>query len=200
MSSRSLVRRRFEIVFRSTRNLPVRVFPQMCVKPRKSNVSGSPRPLASRARAANRPNSISLVFSAFSSSPNLAKRSTSSEAVSLLHARAGVGQVAPRADGVVPRLPLRCRSQQAGRRRPPCRWACTAAGRPRRRFRSARRRGSAGVSEAVPRATSGCCRVCLPVVLLVRGGCLGAGRGRPGRRRQATDRRAERTLMSPQRP
>ena len=33
--SRSLLRRRFETVFRSTRNSPARVFPQMCVTPRK---------------------------------------------------------------------------------------------------------------------------------------------------------------------
>ena len=53
------------------------VVPQ-CVKPRNSNVSGLPRHAAVDLWAANRPNSISRVFSGCSSRPNFASRSRSS--------------------------------------------------------------------------------------------------------------------------
>ena len=49
------------------------VCPQMCVKPRKVNVSGLPSPRRSRRSAAKRPNSITRVFSACSSRLNLAE-------------------------------------------------------------------------------------------------------------------------------
>ena len=39
-----LARIRFEIVMRLIQNRPLFDFAQMCVKPRKSNVSGLPRP------------------------------------------------------------------------------------------------------------------------------------------------------------
>ena len=55
------------------------VFAHTCVKPRNWNVSGLPRPRALRFRAANRPNSISRVFSAFSSKPNFASLSRRSD-------------------------------------------------------------------------------------------------------------------------
>ena len=42
----------FRIVCRSTVNRPFRVFPQMCVKPRKLNVSGFPKPARCRSSAA----------------------------------------------------------------------------------------------------------------------------------------------------
>src|SRR5436309_72240 len=42
---------------------------QMCVKPRKLNVAGLPRPRSSLLWTAKRPNSISRVFSGWSSSP-----------------------------------------------------------------------------------------------------------------------------------
>ena len=48
MTSFSLARIRFEIVIRLTQNRPLFDFAQMCVKPRKSNVSGLPRPRAAR--------------------------------------------------------------------------------------------------------------------------------------------------------
>jgi hypothetical protein len=51
---------------------------QICVKPRKSNVSGFPRPRAARFPAALRPNSTSRAFSGCSSNPNLANRPRSS--------------------------------------------------------------------------------------------------------------------------
>ncbi len=41
----------------------------MCVKPRKSNVSGFPSPRAARSRAACRPNSISRVLSGMQFQP-----------------------------------------------------------------------------------------------------------------------------------
>ena len=64
------------IVFRLTMNRPVfRVVPQMCVKPRKSNVSGLPSPRCFRCSAACRPNSIRRVLSGCNSSPNFCKRS-----------------------------------------------------------------------------------------------------------------------------
>ena len=60
----------FLIVCLITVNFPVRVFPQICVKPRNVNVSGLPSPRSSRRSAAYRPNSIKRVFSGCSSSPN----------------------------------------------------------------------------------------------------------------------------------
>jgi len=50
---------RFESVIRLSLKRPFLAFPQMCVKPRKRNVSGLPRPRAARRSAANLPNSIS---------------------------------------------------------------------------------------------------------------------------------------------
>ena len=44
----SFARIRFETVIRRTQNRPSRILAQMCVKPRKSNVSGFPRPRACR--------------------------------------------------------------------------------------------------------------------------------------------------------
>ena len=44
LTCRSFARIRFAIVIRRTQNRPVLVFPHMCVKPRKSNVSGFPTP------------------------------------------------------------------------------------------------------------------------------------------------------------
>src|SRR6266536_455388 len=70
----SLARIRFEIVIRLTQNRPLFDLAQMCVKPRKSNVSGLPSPRPARSRAANRPNSISRVLPGCSSSPNFANR------------------------------------------------------------------------------------------------------------------------------
>jgi hypothetical protein len=65
---------RFEIVMRLSMKRPPLVFAQMCVKTKKANVSGLPRPRARRSRAAWRPNS-SGVFSGCSSSANFANRS-----------------------------------------------------------------------------------------------------------------------------
>ena len=48
MTSASFARIRFEMVMRLSQNRPPLVFPQMCVKPRKSNVSGFPTPRAAR--------------------------------------------------------------------------------------------------------------------------------------------------------
>jgi hypothetical protein len=73
----SCARIRFEIVIRFTQNRPFPVVAQMCVKPRKSNVSGLPLPRRAWFEAANRPNSISRVLSGCSSSPNFANRSRS---------------------------------------------------------------------------------------------------------------------------
>jgi len=56
-------------------NRPFLVFEQQCLKPRKSNVSGLPRPRLARLRAANRPNSISRVLSDASSRLNFASLS-----------------------------------------------------------------------------------------------------------------------------
>ena len=71
LTSRSLVRIRLAIVIRLSMKRPFLVFAQQCVKPRKSNVSGLPRPRRARLRAAKRPNSISRVFSGASSKLNL---------------------------------------------------------------------------------------------------------------------------------
>ncbi len=58
---------------RLTQNPPFLDFAQMCVNPRKSNVSGLPsRPELPGSRAAYRPNSISRVLPGCSSSPNFA--------------------------------------------------------------------------------------------------------------------------------
>src|SRR5260370_19736923 len=50
LTSRSFARIRFEIVLRFSVKRPFLVFAQMCVKPRKSNVSGRPRARALRSR------------------------------------------------------------------------------------------------------------------------------------------------------
>src|SRR5512144_3074149 len=63
---------RFESVIRLSLKRPFLAFPQICVKPRKRNVSGFPRPRAFRRSAANLPNSISRVFSVASSRLNSA--------------------------------------------------------------------------------------------------------------------------------
>jgi len=64
------------MVLRSTRNLPFfQASPQICVKPRKLNVSGLPSPRRFRFAAANRPNSIRRVLSGCNSSPNFCSRS-----------------------------------------------------------------------------------------------------------------------------
>ena len=47
---------------RRTMNRPKLFFPLMCVKPRKSNVSGLPSPLRFRSRSAYLPTSIRRVF------------------------------------------------------------------------------------------------------------------------------------------
>ncbi len=52
----------FRIVRRRTANLPFLVFPQTCVKHRKSNVSGFPSLRSLRSCAAKRPNRIRRVF------------------------------------------------------------------------------------------------------------------------------------------
>ena len=67
LTCRSLARMRLRIVVRRTMNRPNPFFPLMCVKPRKSNVSGLPSPLRSRFCSANRPNSIRRVLSGWSS-------------------------------------------------------------------------------------------------------------------------------------
>ena len=51
-TSLSFARNRFFIVCRRTVKRPFLVFAQMCVKPRKSNVSGSPSPRRARLWAA----------------------------------------------------------------------------------------------------------------------------------------------------
>ena len=82
----SLARIRFESVIRRGLKCPDLVLPQICVKPTKRNVSGLPSPRALRFRAANRPNSISRVFSAFSSKLNfasLSRRSAQNRSASL---------------------------------------------------------------------------------------------------------------------
>ena len=68
----------FRIVCRTTVNRPFRFFPQMCVKPRKLNVSGFPWPARRRCSGAYGPNSRRRVFSGCSSRQNLATRSRSS--------------------------------------------------------------------------------------------------------------------------
>jgi hypothetical protein len=70
----SFPRMRFAIVTRLIQNVPFRDLAQMCVNPKKSNVSGLPRPRRRRSRAACRPNSISRVLSGRSPSPNFANR------------------------------------------------------------------------------------------------------------------------------
>jgi hypothetical protein len=58
-TSWSFLRNLLATVFRRTVNLPFRVLPHMCVKPRKSNVSGFPSPRLLRRSTAKRPNSMS---------------------------------------------------------------------------------------------------------------------------------------------
>jgi hypothetical protein len=75
-SALSLAERRWRMVLRKTRNLPVfHVCPQMWVNPRKLNVSGFPSPRSFRFATAKRPNSINRVLSGCSSSPNRLRRS-----------------------------------------------------------------------------------------------------------------------------
>src|SRR5215470_8677874 len=62
---------RLRIVLRRTVKRPSLFFPLMCVKPRKSNVSGFPSPLRFRFSSANLPNSIRRVLSGCSSNPNV---------------------------------------------------------------------------------------------------------------------------------
>ncbi len=63
------------MVWRNTVNMPfLRFFAQICVKPRKVNVSGLPRPASFLFWAAYGPNSRSRVLSRCNSSPNAAKR------------------------------------------------------------------------------------------------------------------------------
>src|SRR6266550_1356751 len=60
----NLAMSRLRMVLRITMNLPFfQVFPQMCVSPKKWNVSGLPSPRRFRFSAANRPNSIRRVLS-----------------------------------------------------------------------------------------------------------------------------------------
>ena len=59
---------------RLSQNRPDLDFAQMCVNPKKSNVSGLPRPRSCRRREACRPNSISRVLSGCNSSSNFASR------------------------------------------------------------------------------------------------------------------------------
>lgn len=72
--SASLPRIRLPIVWRFTAKFPFLSFPQICVKPRKSNVAGFFSPFLFRSCSANRPNSISRVLSGFSSRPNFLSR------------------------------------------------------------------------------------------------------------------------------
>ena len=74
MISASFARFRLAIVMRLIQNRLARFVAQMCVNPRKSNVSGLPRPRLRRFEAACRPNSINRVLSGCSSSPNCANR------------------------------------------------------------------------------------------------------------------------------
>src|SRR6267378_8177451 len=71
LTSASFARIRFEIVTRLTQNRPFFDFPHMCVKPKKSNVSGLPKPRFPRRSAAYRPNSISRVLSGWEFQPKL---------------------------------------------------------------------------------------------------------------------------------
>ncbi len=73
--SRSFAPMRLRIVLRLTVYRPNLFFPLMCLKPRKSNVSGLPSPLRFRFGSANRPNSIRRILSGCSSSPNFPSRS-----------------------------------------------------------------------------------------------------------------------------
>jgi hypothetical protein len=58
LTSWSFLRSRLAMVQRRTVNLPRSVVPHMCVKPRKSKVSGFPWPRLWRRSLAQRPNSI----------------------------------------------------------------------------------------------------------------------------------------------
>jgi hypothetical protein len=70
-ASASFARIRFEIVTRLTQNRPFFGFSHMCVKPKKSNVSGLPKPRFPRRSAAYRPNSISRGLSGWEFQPKL---------------------------------------------------------------------------------------------------------------------------------
>ena len=74
----SFARTRLEMVIRLSQKPPFLPFPQICVKPKKSKVSGFPRSWAARLLAANRPNSINRVLSGCSSRVNFVNLSRSS--------------------------------------------------------------------------------------------------------------------------
>ena len=112
------------------------VFAQMCVKPRKSNVSGLPRPRSCRRSAANRPNSIRRVFSGCSSRPNFASRSRRSREEPL-----GVAMVLEPDDEVV---------GEAHDDHVAVRVPASATGRPTGRRRSAGRRSPAAAKPIAP--------------------------------------------------
>ena len=104
---------------------------QMCVKPRKSNVSGFPSPAACRSRAANRPNSISRVLPGCSSSPNFANRSRRScrNRLGILPVLEPDDEVVrePHDDHVTARVPLPPPARPTGPRRSAgTRWRATA--------------------------------------------------------------------------
>ena len=62
LTSRNFARSRFEIVIRRTQKRPSLILAQMCVKPRKSNVSGLPSPrAATRGREATELDQARLV-------------------------------------------------------------------------------------------------------------------------------------------
>ena len=69
LTSRSFAPMRLRIVLRLTVNRPNLFFPLMCLKPRKSNVSGLPSPLRFRFCSANRPelNPARLIWMQFQS-------------------------------------------------------------------------------------------------------------------------------------
>src|SRR5688572_18722584 len=71
----SLARIRFLSVTRLSLKRPFLVVAQTRVNPRNENVSGLPSPRSARFKAANRPNWIRRVFSAFNSSANSASLS-----------------------------------------------------------------------------------------------------------------------------
>lgn len=62
MTSRNFARIRFVMVMRRSQNRPFFDSAHRCVKPRKSNACGFPRPRAARHQAACRPNSISWIL------------------------------------------------------------------------------------------------------------------------------------------
>ena len=73
-TSVSFARMRFLIVMRLTQNRPFRDLAQMCVNPRKSDVSGLPSLRRQRSITARWPNSTRRVLSGCSSNPNPVNR------------------------------------------------------------------------------------------------------------------------------